>query len=338
MSRIQKAFSGYCSLLTHDPHTGLDEFRMLITNLLQEQANGAQETQAQSYISKQELLSLLYGSVEHPDTGRNTPEAASSEMTQKVLRMGFSMDSTSQARSKWLMANKTIGRWFRSATSRTLLVNGNGTMARMTPISFFCAILIHSLTSVRSVVILSHFCGLASSEASDNKTMRRPGSSGLLRDLLMQLLYQWEFGELKCISKGQLERLESTASELTVREERRLFRKLVTALPMGQPLFIIIDGINYYETSEFKAETKEVIAEINALLNNEEGALIKVLVTSTTRSFEVNEYFEEEDERLDMPSNISQTMVGFADTQFDLKLGKDVARLKKDRKHEGTSA
>ncbi|KAK3304793.1 uncharacterized protein B0T15DRAFT_253258 [Chaetomium strumarium] len=276
--------------------------------------------QPEEYISQKELLRLLRGTGDALEDGR-------SESTQQVLRAGFSMTREDQNRSKWLMSNETIGKWFRSSSSTTLLVNGNSKLDRITPISFFCAMLVRSLSSLDSIVVLSHFCGVASRDNSLSEA-RRPGSSGLLHDLLTQLVRQWKFGKLTCLDKELVERLQRRAPKWRLQDERRLFRKLVSALPAGQPLFVIIDGINWFEISELKAETKKIVAEINQLVHSADVvALIKVFVTAANRSFEVKENFEES-EKLEMPSHISGVMSGFADSQFDKNFGDKVAKLK----------
>jgi len=273
------------------------------------------DLQPRAYISHKELLLLL----------RDTDDPLDGS-THLVLRTGFSMSRENQNRSKWLMTNKKISHWFRARRKRTLLVNGNGTVSRITPMSFFCAMLIKSLASIDSIVVLGHFCGLPhSGDTVDG--VRRSEGSGLLRSLLTQLVQQWKFGELTCLSKEDVEKLKRTGPDGSFSMELHLFRTLVAALPAGQPLFVIVDGINYFETGDAKADTKKVVERLNALLDyGNVEALVKIFVTSATRSFEVSKYFEE-DERVEVPPNITGSIAGFADSQFDWSFGHNVARL-----------
>lgn len=101
------------------------------------------------------------------------------------------MDAEEQKRVEWLMANESIGRWFKSTRPRKLLVNGFGSLDRITPMSFFCAMLIQSLSSIGSVILLSHFCGLEMPEVGTSGPKDRR-TSGLLKSLLIQLVAQWE--------------------------------------------------------------------------------------------------------------------------------------------------
>lgn len=283
-----------------------------------------QGLQSQAYATKKELLSLLVGAV---DSDKSIElQLIPSALLREVLQIGFSMDTENQNRSKWLMSDRKIGHWLRSSRSRKLQINGNSTFDRVSPISFFCGLLIQSLKPVDSIVILSYFCGLTDPKGS-NARPQRSGSSGLLRSLLTQLIKQWKFGKIKCLTKEDLEQLKRSGPELSLRDEMLVFRKLVAALPESQPLFIIVDGISYYEEGEYKTETKGIVSEVNALLRHVDvKAMMKVFVSSPTRSFEVKEYFEEY-EIIEMPSNISGTMAGFADLQFSWNLGDDVTQL-----------
>ncbi|KAI0384793.1 hypothetical protein F5Y04DRAFT_277524 [Hypomontagnella monticulosa] len=270
-----------------------------------------------AYISQRELLLCLY---------RNTPinrsnylgEESLKAMLQQVLRTGFSMDTAEQIRAEWLMEDKSVSRWFRSKQSRRLLVNSNYRLERVTPTSFFCTMLVKSLKSIDSIVVLSCFCGL------DTGEKKPPHSSGLLKNLLTQLVEQWKFGELTCLCQTDAEKLKSSSKDLDLHDQKQLFRQLLAALPQQTPVFIVIDGINYYETSELSRETREVVKSINRLLLYDDvQAMIKVLVTSATRSFEVSDYFED-DEIVNMPEDMDRDTLSFSATQFESRFGSQV--------------
>ena len=79
---------------------------------------------------------------------------------------------------------------------------------------------------------------------------------------------------------------------------------------------------------ELKVETKRIVAEVNGLIDDGDvQAPVKIFVTSATRSFEVKEYFEE-DEMVDIPRSLSGAMAGSADSQFDWNFGHNVAQRK----------
>jgi len=283
-----------------------------IYECLEHAAKENQAPQPKTYISPKELLHLLSPKTTH----QNTSLELASQNSTLVQVMGFSMDREDQIRAEWLMTNKKVSSWFRSAQSRTLLVNGNHTLDRITPVSFFCAMLVQSLKPIESIMVLYHFCGVYTPEPS--------GSCGMLRSLLTQLIEQWEFGELKCLDQEDVEKLKSTSPNLSLRDQRHLFRRLVTALPPAKPLFVIIDNINYYETDEFYRKTKKVIRGL--LSDCKIKAMVKIIVTSATRATEVGEYFEDS-ERLDMPEDMDGTRLGFVDMKFNWQFGSKIEKL-----------
>lgn len=285
-----------------------------------------QDSKPKAYISQAELLLLLdFDTTSEQDKSQTL--ASQTPAFEIVLRAGFAMDREEQIRAEWLMANKDISHWFRSARPRTRLINGNHNLDRITPLSFFCAMLVQSLKPIEPVIVLSHFCGLHT--AGEDLAEEQPGSSGLIRSLLTQLLEQWRFGEFTCLSQAFADQLKNKSPGILPHDQRHVLWELITALPPATPLFIIIDGINFYEIDAFSAETKKMIKELNGLLSNSKvKSLIKILVTNTTRAFEVNKYFEF-DEIIEMPQYIDRTRAGHVDAQFNLEFEPKIAELEK---------
>ncbi|OTA05567.1 hypothetical protein A9Z42_0062450 [Trichoderma parareesei] len=154
-------------------------------------------------ISRSELLLLL-------DLDAMTIQSAHKNALERILRNGLAMDAEEQKRVEWLMANESIGRWFNSTRPRKLLVNGFGSLDRITPMSFFCAMLIQILSSIGSVILLSHFCGLEMPEVGSNGPKDRR-TSGLLKSLLVQLVAQWETSNITCFDHDFLDTLKATS-------------------------------------------------------------------------------------------------------------------------------
>ncbi|RSL93449.1 hypothetical protein CEP52_013218 [Fusarium oligoseptatum] len=104
-------------------------------------AGVSQQKQPMAYISGQELLSLLLRRhSSDQESSQNVPLLKST--LEQVLRAGFRMDGSEQARTRWIMNNKSVSDWFQSTESRKFLVNGNHTLERIAPTSFFCSILV----------------------------------------------------------------------------------------------------------------------------------------------------------------------------------------------------
>ncbi|KAL6819207.1 hypothetical protein V8C40DRAFT_276726 [Trichoderma camerunense] len=203
-----------------------------------------------------------------------------------------------QNRVEWLLTNKNVAHWFTSTGSQTILINGHGTLERITPI----------LNSTSSIIILSHFYP------------KEQKSSGLLRSLLKQLLAQWKSPNITCLEHDFIEKLKKTSPNWSSRRQRHLFQYLVAALPKATPIFIIIDGTNYYEVADLRDDIKKVVREVNDLLSSQSvGAMVKILITSPTRSFNLTQYFKT-DEIINVPEDLDDTITSFSESRLKLHL------------------
>ncbi|KAI0104249.1 hypothetical protein GGR51DRAFT_572716 [Nemania sp. FL0031] len=213
------------------------------------------------------------------------------------------MDSEGQIRAEWAISNQTVHHWLRSRRSRCVLINGNSTLERISPISFFCAMLIKGLNVIKPIHVLSYFCDINAGG------QRMPRGKDLLKSLTSQLIAQWKSGPLNCLSQQEVEELHYTASRPSIRFLRSVFQRLVVTLPAGTPLFIIIDGIDYYETTHLSKDTKSVVKEITGLADKEEvKALVKLVITSANRALDVSKYFSD-DEKVWVPETLSSGRV-----------------------------
>ncbi|KAJ4856055.1 hypothetical protein T069G_09423 [Trichoderma breve] len=237
------------------------------------------------------------------------------------------MVAEAQKRIEWLLTNKNVNHWFSSTKSQTILVNGYGSLERVTTMSIFCAMLAQSLNSPGSLIVLSHFCGLQmldrnSQDAKEQKT------SGLLRSLLIQLLAQWKFPNITCLKHDFIEKLKRTSPNWSSRRQGRLLRRLVAELPKATPIFIIIDGTNYYEIADLCDVMKEAVEEINELLSSKSvETMVKILITSPTRSFDLIEYFKT-NEIINVPEDMDDTITRFSESRLKLQFDSKVEDLK----------
>ncbi|RBQ87185.1 hypothetical protein FVER53263_20406 [Fusarium verticillioides] len=215
-----------------------------------------------AYISKDELLSLLLPKSSYsPD--QSLVVSPFELPLDQVLRAGFRMDESEQARTRWMMNNSLLSKWFQSTKSRMLLVNGNHKLERVAPTSFLCSMLAKSLKEAESLVVLTYFCGLSTPSESEPYD-----DAGLLRDLIGQLVTQWRFSDLKCLDPRFLGRLKRQSPEIRLKTQRRLLRRLIAALPQKTPVFVFIDGINYIETEDFVDETNKAMEVLSQLVYN----------------------------------------------------------------------
>ncbi|KKP04180.1 hypothetical protein THAR02_03698 [Trichoderma harzianum] len=291
------------------------------------QTSQSLERKPEVIISQKDLLHLL-------DPNAITMHTTQKQMLKKVLNAGLSMGTEAQNRVEWLLTNKNVAHWFTSTGSQTILVNGHGSLERITPMSFFCAMLAQSLNSTGSIIILSHFCGLQMLDR-DSQDLKEQKMSGLLRSLLIQLLAQWKFPNITCLEHDFIEKLRRTSPNWSSRRHRHLFRYLVAALPQATPIFIIVDGTNYYEVADLRDDIKEVVKEVNELLSSESvGAMVKILITSPTRSFNLTQYFET-NEIINVPEDLDETITSFSESRLKLQFDSKAAALERSLSRNG---
>ncbi|OJK03523.1 hypothetical protein ASPACDRAFT_56918 [Aspergillus aculeatus ATCC 16872] len=271
----------------------------------------AESTKPRAYISPGEIIHALEAAFPSVLSSPDDSDATTHRPLQRVLQAGFSMAGPDQQRASWTISDPKVYGWFKSRHSRALVVHGNCALQRISPLSFFCALLIESLQSLGPIIVSHHFCGLH--PPSDHRDVGSAGSI-LMPVLLHQLLRQWTFGELECLSVDDAQAFRGSVSNLTPDFLVSILRKLIKALPRRQPVFLILDGINYYETREFGWETKRLVKKLVKLLGAG-GALYKLLITSTTRVLDIDEYFEN-DEKLYVPVEPTPRGVGAANQQL----------------------
>jgi len=169
--------------------------------------------------------------------------------------------------------------WLTSTTSSTLLVNGNGEHKKISPLSLITALLAQSL-SQSDVPVLHFFCG-------DN-TSSGGGPSSLIRSLTAQLLTYYDF-DLSAIRRSR------KGAPRTARQLCTLFENLLTQLPDDALLFILIDGITYFENADRREETCLIIKQLHRIAQGAD-ALIKILVMAPGKSRYVVKVLQNESE------------------------------------------
>lgn len=285
------------------------------------------EQKPEMIISQEDLLLLL-------DPNAVAIHTAQKQILKKVLHIGLPMGEKAQQRVEWLLTNKNVSHWLTSTKSQTILVNGHGSLKRVTPMSIFCAMLAQSLNSTGSFIVLSHFCGLQMLDR-DSQDGKEQKTSGLLRSLLIQLLAQWKFSNITCLEHDFIEKLKRTSPNWSSHRQRDLLHHLVSGLPKATPIFIIIDGTNYYEVEDLLADTKKVVREVNELLSSESvEAMVKILVTSPTRSINLTKYFRT-NEVINMLEDIDGTMTNFSESRLKLQFDLKMEDLKRSLRRKG---
>jgi len=80
------------------------------------------------------------------------------------------------------MNNAKFQSWFKSGLSEMLVINSISEMTPVSPMSYFCALLLQELSHITNTVPLSFFCGLH--RAGDNIS----DTTAIMQSLISQLL------------------------------------------------------------------------------------------------------------------------------------------------------
>jgi len=194
-----------------------------------------------------------------------------------------------QARAEQLIRSRQIKDWMVSPTSSQLLVHGDYEGKRyVSGLSLFCSSLVQSLAAKAPQFIpLVFFCGLHTDRNTDDYT----GGLAIIQNFICQLLCQFDF-DTKLLADAVD---EDRVRHGDIHELCSLFEWLVNQLPRSVVLFCLIDGIIYYERREFEDDMGLVLVTLLRISDEQSTqAVVKVLITSSTRTSSVRKPFPDE--------------------------------------------
>jgi hypothetical protein len=164
-----------------------------------------------------------------------------------------------------------------------------------------------SLEHLKPTRVIHFFCGR-------HTELRDPLSDacGMVKSLLVQLLSQETF-DTSFLRHGDVQRIINNDPESMC----NLFCELVERLNSTVALFCIIDGINFFETSQRVHATHDFLNRLVGLVReNSMNAVFKLLITSpTTTSRDLRTLFSG-DEIILVPSCVTRSGYGFSDKQM----------------------
>ena len=235
-------------------------------------------------LESHQLLEIL--AIDHTEIANNL---------SSMLRLGRVADLSYHNRGSLLMRSPHFQNWLTSTSPIFLLVDGNGGSAaeRTSAMTFVSALLAQTLSD-EGTSCIHHFCGLHATRSDELS-----GPSGLLRALLAQLvsLFDFRIGFTRNSEYHELQRFD------TIRL-CAVFRELVKDLPVGFVLVCVIDGVPFYEVSDWAEDLRRVLETLNTLTRDPQvHAAFKVLVTSAVASRQAIKYIPRED-HLMLPSNV----------------------------------
>ncbi|RPA89390.1 hypothetical protein L873DRAFT_1722055 [Choiromyces venosus 120613-1] len=248
---------------------------------------------------------------------------------QTSLRYGYGASPGEKDRANWIMKSQRMNTWRTCTTSSTLLINGNGEHKKISSLSFITALLVQSLTQ-SDIPVLHFFCGDNSPTSSITG-----GPAGLMRSLTAQLLLTHYDFDLTPIRHSR-----SGTAPKSVKQLCTLFNSLIAQLPTDASLFILIDGITYFENEDRRPETCLIVQRLH---ENSRGAdaLVKILVMAPGKShYVVKVLTEEEGEAgngnegmgwgvLHVPANPDGGRVGLSVPNWDWRTSRSVTDLRR---------
>ncbi|KAL9622667.1 MAG: hypothetical protein Q9160_002977 [Pyrenula sp. 1 TL-2023] len=279
---------------------------------------------------------------------------------KQILNVGNAEAYKYQDRARLLSEDTRFREWLTSASSVALLVQGNQELERISPLSFMAAMLLGSLSQVPGALVLSFFCGMHTYVAEDKVSCPAAGPVAAVRDMLAQLLSL----KTRADSSGSLgEELlglhfldTPTVNNMQKGRIRPLLKTLATLIESLRSrftaIFILIDGIEYYESErDYSKDTLRLLKALLELLhvgNFPSGdeteyqtptakqptanGFIKVLLTTPAHS-RLAETVTDEDERIYMPENVDGDEGGFGETTWNRGSGgRDIKTLRRSLK------
>lgn len=223
-------------------------------------------------------------------------------ISQRELVISGGRDRTEQ-----IMKSSQLREWLVQADSKELLVHGNSEPEPISPISFFCALLMRNLRGMEQFRSVAFFCGCHPYEDFG-------GARPMIMSLLAQLLQQQHF-DLSFINHG----LAYLMNDGDIGAFCLVFGQLVHQVEITDSVFCVIDGINFYECLD-EEELQDTAYVLRFLLDltKERGAVFKILITSPSITVDTREAIEDED-YLALPQRDANSL-GYSDLRFERQL------------------
>lgn len=218
----------------------------------------------------------------------SNPEVASQDL-QNILQEGELFSTKLQTQASAFMGSQKLQDWLTSTTSSSLFAQmESGENNPISALSFVSSLLYQTLQASEQTLPLLYVCGLHTDWYRD----AFPCAEGMLQSLLVQLLVglEHENVSLDFIDQALFHGLEKAdlVSLCTV------FEALIDQIPPSTILFVIVDGVSFYETQDRVPGTCHAISKFIEIAETA-GKAMKLLVTCPGVSGYVRKGFCDED-------------------------------------------
>lgn len=201
--------------------------------------------------------------------------------------------SKDKSRAEQIVNTPLFRNWIVSASSARLLVHWGSrvpkVVAQVSPLSVFCMTLAGSLRARDEFISAIWFCG---EHIDVTEPSARTHGQIMLSSLIDQLLRQFQFDTRPLSKEIDLEGLQ--AGSVAVLSE--LLRTLVRQLPPSMTLFVVVDGVAFYERDGFESDEWQALLTLVRLVTDANMMTpVKLLFTSTLNTDFVRAAFEQDD-------------------------------------------
>ncbi|KAL8779555.1 MAG: hypothetical protein Q9213_006883 [Squamulea squamosa] len=212
-----------------------------------------------------------------------TPDVVIDNM-EEVLREAQIFPTNLQTQASEFMSSQKLQKWLTTPYSSALLAHGSSGDEKVSALSFVASLLVQSLQTGEDMIPLYFYCGLHTDRHHDSLA----AAIGVIRSLTVQLLRlgQYDF-DLEFIDRRYIQALENGDLDATC----DLFEDLTGQLPPTTTLFLIVDGISFYETRDLRDDTIRVMSRMLEILERSRF-LFKLLIASPGASAHVSKGFD----------------------------------------------
>lgn len=182
---------------------------------------------------------------------------------------GVSSETECQERAAWTLQSPITAAWLDSPRSKLLIVNSEeDDHDSQSAVSFFASMLVRALDAAKPAIVLHWFCS----------QRRNDSVYSMLKSLLCQILDNF----------NDLEAPEDLSNDthISIGRMASVFIRCLEVQMRSTSVFILIDSLSYYESSDRVRDTCWLLDRIAAVASSQphsSGHTLKVLVTSPTR-------------------------------------------------------
>lgn len=185
------------------------------------------------------------------------------------------LDFDDKTKPQWILNSDELKEWLQAKTSKILDIQlHNPPDSLNNPLSFTSALMTSSL-QMGQFPVLSFFCMHRNNESC---LERKSGALGLVRSFNFQLInFIASHRPSMDLSLLQDKELISKKAKKNLTDGLRLLRKLLSALPEDDTVFIVIDS--YSKLSGDEEDGDKILRMLKRVMEKNEDLVIKLLIT-----------------------------------------------------------